>query len=322
MNSFENFGGSSTETPIESIESQQQAVEPESRFSLFELIRKEIHEVWVEEEKKKEKDKKKEADAAKTEGTADGKTEETDSIEEGKKEPTVEEIAAMKEAQLFHSRWLKKTLDYFMQIKNYPSEVEEFWLDFDDKFADGTESEKGYAENYKQEILFQAAGQTLMEDYEELLKSKNIPVEVEIEPSSPKEDVEDMVDFWVHVKFEGKTGMREKTFACHVIGVYTAYGMREDQRKRGEVVKDNYLNFQCPDRKKLSLMNYNMRNEILDFFSKNFDSDPKIPKMAICLPIGNGKSIQENGKVIPKIDKDFKERTMDKKSALWEKFIP
>jgi hypothetical protein len=312
MNSFENLGGSSTETPTENIESEQQTAEPESLSSLFDLIREEIHGVYVKEEKKKEK----EAGNAEADKTADDITEKTDDTEEEKKENTAEEIAAMKDAQLFHSRWLKKTLDYLLQINKYPSEVEEFWLDFNDKFADGTKSEKEYAKKYKQEILFQAAGQTIMKDYEEILQSKNIPVEIDVEPSSPQQDVESMVDFWVHVKFKGKTGSREKTFACHVVGVDVTQGIREDQRKRGEIVKRNYLNFQCPDTKELSLMNYTMRNELLDFFSKNPDG------AAICLPLGNGQSVQENGRLIPSIEKDYRKRTMDGKSAFWEKFIP
>jgi septum formation topological specificity factor MinE len=277
----------------------------ESRIFVLDGMRKDIQGVIL-----KEAEAVKKAENAKKPDN-DNKAEDMKAAEE------LEKVAAQEKAKLFHSKWMKVMEEDLLKVIGFPDEAQRFWSEFSDTFAQGSPEEKAHAEKFKEEILSHVIARTILEGFEGKLAKQKIPVKIDVHPSTPQEDLEKMVNFWVQVERRGKRETVKRTFPVHVFNVDISQGSREEKRARGNFIKENFMDFELPTGNKRKFADRKTIEEMMDFYQKYPDG------LAITLPIGIGHTLVKEGRPNEKFNSEFAAQTIDnKKSDCLFRFIP
>ncbi len=165
-----------------------------------------------------------------------------------------------------HAEWMGSTEEFIAEMRaDQPEEIENFWQFFEQSFDESPSQEKKIALIYEYGVLAQMAAKGLIRDLGALAQETWRDIEVDIRSASAEEDVEDKVDFWIITK----NGRREKELPCQVTYIDIGSGVRQDKMKKGEFVKNNYINFRCPSESQLRTDNTKLVRKIKVFFDRS-----------------------------------------------------
>lgn len=325
MNSFENYdGGASCQSVSQEV--PKLPSHEESRLDARFFLLNEVKEQSLEKERREKKEKEEERkEREKEKGLEKEQNIEIDPVESeniSKGEEISKEEAIFRE-NILRSQWLKNTVKYILEYRGDPDEMEDFWSDFDEAFASNEESIKKYVEMLKYEALTQAAAQSLIMDLKEEIAENTgnkINVKIEIEPSTPEEELNSKVDFWVDVEFNG----RKNRLPCQAICIDSdnkklAHNGDKGKTRRSEgdmgrekFFRDNYINCNYP-KNAGGYVNKKTQKMLEDFYREN-------PKgITVFLP---KDKILDDGRVEKNTRKNFMGNATDKERAFWFEFIP
>lgn len=213
--------------------------------------------------------------------------------------------------QVIRSRFLSPAEEYLRFFQNVEDEIEELWAYFDDAFAEAGESERRFAQLFKDEVRSQVAGQGLIKEIEQELAKRNVRVEIRIAPAAAKEDIDHQIDFWVAVELKN----REKMIPCRVYYIDVHTERPQTNQRFGDFIKRNYINFHHPNKTSIKDATAALREKVTIFYDLNPSG------VLVLLPKYDEQTILPNGKVNQAIRKNFIEKAM-KDPGLWDEFIP
>ncbi len=166
--------------------------------------------------------------------------------------PNKEEKELLKEMALKDTEWMGDAIEYIRKNKDNPEEIEKFWKEYDKTFLSFKEHEnnKDFTKRYsieqgpevvKRGILAEIAAMDLLK---ELVNGFKGCKKVEIEYSTPEEDVYDKIDFFLIVTLENGRIKRipVQVKSCNISGFTNNYSNIKELERKTRFVLDNVIN--------------------------------------------------------------------------------